>query len=106
MRAKTRRPQARRAKHKEEDEAAKARVKCLKTDADALEAKVWHLRGIVKTGKELQPVECRWSIDQETGVAKLVRQDTGEVVRTRALDPSERQTKLFALDGGRGKALS
>lgn len=93
-----------RTKLKEEEESTKARLKFLKAEADALEAKVWELRGITRSGKELQPVECRWSVDQAAGVARLVRQDTGEVVRERALQASERQVKLFSLDGGKSDA--
>ena len=93
-----------RTRLKEEEESTKARLKFLKAEADALEAKVWELRGIARSGKELQPVECLWTIDQATGVARLVRQDTGEVVRERALLASERQVKLFPINGGKADA--
>lgn len=53
---------------------------------------------------EARRVECRWTIDQAAGIARLVRQDTGEVVRERALQASERQVKLFSLDGGKSDA--
>lgn len=52
----------------------------------------------VRTRQGYRPVECERQPDFTEGVLRTVRLDTGEIVRTRALTPEERQKKLFVDD--------
>lgn len=52
----------------------------------------------VRTRQGYQPVECERQPDLLGGILRTVRLDTGEIVRTRALTPEERQKKLFVDD--------
>jgi hypothetical protein len=48
----------------------------------------------IKSRSEIREVEVETTIDHERGIEEVIRRDTGEVVRTRVLSPSERQGVL------------
>lgn len=48
----------------------------------------------VRTGKEVRPIQCYERFRYEADMVELVRDDTAEVVSTRAMDPRDRQEKL------------
>jgi hypothetical protein len=63
------------------------------------------LRRIVSTRTEYRDVEVVESHDYKRGVVDIVRADTHETIRTRAMTESERQSPLFdAEDRARQKA--
>jgi hypothetical protein len=63
------------------------------------------LRRIVSTRTEYRDVEVVESHDYKRGVVELVRVDTHDIIRTRAMTESERQSPLFtAEDRARQKA--
>jgi Zn-finger domain-containing protein len=53
----------------------------------------------ISTRSEVREVEIKKRVDHEAGVEETVRLDTGEVVRTRTLAPSERQGVLHFVRG-------
>jgi hypothetical protein len=67
----------------------------LKEKRKGLEPEVQHLADAIHHGQELRPVTvhevARWS----DGEVDRIREDTGEVVSTRKLEPHERQAGLF-----------
>lgn len=71
-----------RARHKVES-------KRLKDDADDIEKKTLALGHVIKSGVEQRPVECEWRADIGLRVLKLVRRDTGEVVRSEVMTGEE-----------------
>lgn len=48
----------------------------------------------VRTGKEVRPIECVERNRYEDDLVDLIRNDTGEVVQTRAMDPRDRQAHM------------
>lgn len=56
------------------------------------------LAGAIDTGIEHREVRCVWIEDFAHNCFQLVRQDTGEVVDTRAMTAADRQEDMF---GGR-----
>jgi hypothetical protein len=52
----------------------------------------------VRTGKEYRDVECFESPQYEDSTVEIIRRDTGEVVRKRAMRPDERQQKMPFVD--------
>lgn len=71
-----------------------------KIDGKNVEARI--LAGEIRTGAEFRPVECVERPRYGDMMVDLVRLDTGAVVSSRAMHPSERQ---LALDAGGGEAL-
>jgi len=49
----------------------------------------------VHNGSEIRDVMCHYAIDRDSGKAELIREDTGEIVETRALTAQELQEDLF-----------
>lgn len=85
-------------------EAEKSRVtKKLGEDMKTLKAQLDHLGTEVRTGIEYRPIECYEVPRYERLKVDLVRMDTGEIVRSRAMHPNERQE---ALDLGVAEAHS
>lgn len=66
------------------------RIKNLKTEQGKLADEV-------KTGTEMRDIECVEKPDWRQHIVTVVRCDTGEVVRTRPMTPSERQLRFDAL---------
>lgn len=60
------------------------------------------LAGVIDTGIERRDVRCVWTEDFTHNCFHLVRQDTGEVVDTRAMTAADRQENMFG--GGRPSA--
>jgi hypothetical protein len=52
------------------------------------------LAGIIDTGREERDVRCVWIGDFVHNVFSLVRQDTGEVIDTRAMTAADRQEEM------------
>lgn len=63
------------------------------------------LARLISTGIEYRPVACRDFERFERNQVETVRLDTGEVVRSRVMGPSERQTAM-ALDDSEHAAKS
>lgn len=53
------------------------------------------LAGVIDTGTEKRDVRCAWIEDFAQNCFHLVRQDTGEVIDTRAMTGDDRQEALF-----------
>lgn len=68
-------------------EAAAKETKKLK----AKRAEIADLAGILREGFEPRPVKCRWVEDLNHGVKRLVRQDTGDIVREVTLSADDLQ---------------
>jgi hypothetical protein len=58
----------------------------------AIQARIKHLCIQLKNKTKIVSVQCQNEADVETNKVETIRLDTGTVVRTRALAPSERQT--------------
>lgn len=69
-----------------------------KQRADELEKQVDKLALEVRTGREYRQVECFESASYSDSKVDIVRKDTGEVVRSRAMHPNERQEKMPFVD--------
>ncbi|MGE0463439.1 MAG: hypothetical protein AB7Q16_18915 [Vicinamibacterales bacterium] len=78
------------------EEGALARIKAdYKATFEALHEEQARLRRIVKDRAEPRDVVVRHVLDVAEDVVRVVREDTGEVVETRAPTPDERQTPMF-----------
>jgi hypothetical protein len=66
----------------------------MKVEMTSAEAEQGRLTLIVARKAELRDVEVLVLADLKTGIARYVRQDTGEEYRTRPLTVEERQEKL------------
>lgn len=66
----------------------------LKKRRERTDARVRELAREVRSGVEYRPIECFEVPRYSTQMVDLVRSDTHHVVRSRAMDPSERQTHL------------
>jgi hypothetical protein len=53
------------------------------------------LAGVIDSGTEKRDVRCAWIEDFAQNCFHLVRQDTGEVIDTRAMTADDRQEALF-----------
>lgn len=52
------------------------------------------LRQLIANGYEYREVECRWDMYNDRGIKKLIRMDTGEVVRQADMTDGDFQAKL------------
>lgn len=52
------------------------------------------LRQLISNGYEYREVECRWDMYNDRGIKKLIRMDTGEVVRQADMTDADFQAKL------------
>lgn len=78
------------------EEGALARIKAdYKATFEALHQEQARLRGIVKDRAEPRDVVVRHILDVAEDVVRVVREDTGEVIETRAPTADERQTPMF-----------
>lgn len=76
-------------------EAKKSAVtKQLGEDMKRVKAQLDSVGVEVRTGLEYRPIECTENPRYADGMVDLIRCDTGDVVRTRAMHPSERQEAL------------
>lgn len=93
-----------------EDEA-KLAAKAAKQRIDALESEISHIAAKIKADGDNRDVECRWvfevsGIDEtgnwipNPGYKVLVRQDTLEIVCSKAITDEERQMSMPLADGG------
>jgi hypothetical protein len=69
----------------------------------ALERDIKHLQNALHSGMELRRVEVGMFADANEGSMTYVRQDTGEVIRKRALTVEERQRPLPLKSGKKGE---
>jgi hypothetical protein len=60
----------------------------------------------ISTGEEYRIVPCEWEKDFTTGIKKMRRLDTLDVVKEKNIDQSERQIYLLAKEDGNKKAAS
>lgn len=73
------------------EEKRVAHKKALQT----IDRRVGDLSRALSTGTELRGVECKVFVNEAITHVETVRTDTGEVINTRALEPEERQRRLF-----------
>jgi hypothetical protein len=84
----------------EKKEAQKAAAAAAKIEIERLEnEQVKHLKEI-HTGNETRPIECFERPRYDANMVDVVREDTGTVIRSRPLHPSEKQ---LALEVGEAK---
>lgn len=72
----------------------KSAVKRMKVDIDSVTAQMMSRGELLRTGYELRSVDCELAYDYDRGTVTEIRLDTGEVVSTRGLYPSEQEQKL------------
>lgn len=72
----------------------KADASAFKDKIESYEAKGRELAREVSTGQEYRPIECFEEARYSTNMVDLVRSDSHEVVRSRPMDPSEKQPGL------------
>jgi len=65
-----------------------------KESSDRLESELRRLSYIVEREEEDRTVECFWRFDFMKNEKNLIREDTGEVVETKAMTDEERQIAL------------
>lgn len=63
-----------------------------------LEADIQNLSLQIRDKSELRLVQCDHIADYKRGVVRVVRQDTEQVVRERAIEESEKQRRLDGVD--------
>lgn len=68
-----------------------------KAKTDILEGQLSLLSQKVSTQHEWRDVECHWDYNWKTGRKRLIREDTGEIVREDKITQQDRQ-KLFPLE--------
>lgn len=73
-----------------------------KAKTDTLEGQLGLLSQKVSTQQEWRDVECHWDYDWKTEKKRLVREDTGEIVREDKITQQDRQ-KLFPLETKKGE---
>ena len=79
----------------EAEEQKKAVVAQFTEKVASAKTKISMLSRYINNGYDHRSVECETTLDMpEKGIARVVRLDTGEVVRERAMTPSELQIKL------------
>lgn len=84
---------------KRQDELKKSKAEAARVFADTLkdvDARIADLSEQVRTGVERRDVELAERPDYARGVVEVFRMDTGETIRTRSIEPAERQQALFA----------
>lgn len=82
-------------RHDEAEAHQKLQAKLLKQEVEKHAAALRKAALAAREGTELQEVTCTWVPDYATGIARLLRDDTGAVVETRSLTQAERQTSMF-----------
>ena len=70
----------------------------MKARKDALDGDLGRVGLVLRQGYELRAIPVRHEADFAAGLVTEVREDTGEVVRERALQPQERQGTLLDSD--------
>jgi len=70
----------------------------MKSEVGEHDSQIDLLQAQASTGFETRPVSCDVVADFERGVAETIRRDTGEIVKSRPLETSERQGKLVDAD--------
>jgi hypothetical protein len=76
------------------DDERKTAAARIKAAMDEKEAAMHALVDEVHSGEEQRPIECYERPRYPEGMVELVRSDSGAVVRSRPMHPSERQTAL------------
>jgi hypothetical protein len=61
----------------------------------ALEEDIEHKSVCVASGEEFRDVMCHWIIDESTEMARLIREDTGEIIEEKFYSEGEFQEDLF-----------
>ena len=77
------------AAHDEAEDVRKAVAASHKARVDTHATKIRSLSRVVSSGEEHRPVECEWQADAGLRTLKLVRRDTGAVVRSRPMTDEE-----------------
>jgi DNA segregation ATPase FtsK/SpoIIIE-like protein len=72
----------------------KSEVKRMKAEIDSVTAQMLSHGERLRTGYELRSVDCELVMDYDRGTVTEIRKDTGEIVNTRGLYPSE-QTQVL-----------
>lgn len=72
-------------------------VSQIKADIDKEDSSISRLTSVVNSGKEYRQVKCVFELDWKAQVKKVIRLDTGELVRVMNITPEEQQGQL-ALD--------
>lgn len=72
---------------KEADANFNAEIKTHKSTSEKL-------RKLIANGYEYREVECRWDMYNDRGIKKLIRMDTGEIVRQADMTDADFQAKL------------
>jgi len=75
-----------------------------KAELTAHKSRIDKLQAQASTGFETRPVTCDVVADYEDGVVRTIRRDTGATVKTRPLEPHERQGTLVHDDPGNANA--
>jgi len=78
----------------------------IKAEVSKLEAEISVNSRKISTGEEYRIVPCEWEKDFTTGIKKMRRLDTLDVVKEKNIDQSERQIYLLAKEDGNKKAAS
>lgn len=76
------------------EEKAKEAADGFKTTLKTVEKALLDLHRELRTGEEVRPIECIEVFRFDQDMVEIVRNDTGEVVRKRAMDPRDRQSHL------------
>ncbi len=71
-----------------------------KAKMDVVAGKMALLSQKVSTQHEWRDIDCHWSLDWTTGIKRLIREDTGEIVREEKITHTDRQ-KLFPIEKGK-----
>jgi len=86
-------------KIEDEETAAKAAAAAARDSMKELDADLRRLARVVREGKEDRQVEVRVTRNPTDATVETVRVDTGEIVRSRAMTPEERQIPLHLVTG-------
>jgi hypothetical protein len=78
------------------EQRRKAAADGFKEELKAINGDINSLARQVRTREEQRIVKCLWERDDSRMSMILVRQDTGEIVESRAMHDDERQTALFS----------
>lgn len=80
------------------EEEKKAVADSYKAKVTEAEATVQRITNLVRNKYDYRPVDCEQTMDNNTGTAKTIRLDTGELIEDRMLTYNERQGSLFEED--------
>lgn len=83
-------------RYDEVEDQKKAATKELTEEMKGLRGQMRMLSKIIREKSEMRSVECLVRFhNPEVGIKRIIRSDTGEIVRDEPMDASERQNNLF-----------